>query len=443
MGLQQRIGFQQGRREKPTRLPIDFARKSKRSDSELWPEMFDWVKSTGMDTSDIQVKVTATEDLAKGELGLVTNAPLLAGDILAWAPTSLLLNKGKAVDLWGSLVEDLSDRLALILLLVRERFLQGDASKWHVYMQRLPEFDGDVSGPSFLWSEEEISLLQGSDGHGAALAMYNTIVDEYEWLAANLFEKHPDVFPSETFDFKNYLWGAANVASRAYGDDPSGTNLCIAPLVDFLNHKAGALQLTRFGNGIVAYAHKNYDAGEQVWVSYGGKSNAELLSQYGFVDPDNSQEAVYIRIGTHLPVDSNAKLELISQLLDEQDPASAIFRISRKPREWEPKLMPVLRILSAKEDELPKKAEEMIPRQDPNLEVSAYQLLQQGLKVRENEYPASLEEDKKQLEKLEKEPPVNAIGDRLTLALRLRISEQELLELVSAYASEQVLRAKA
>ena len=106
--------------------------------------------------------------------------------------------------------------------------------------------------------------------------MYNTIVDEYEWLNENLFLKHPDTFPAETFSFKNYLWAAANVASRAYGDDPSGTHLCIAPLVDFLNHKAGALQLTRFGNGIVAYAHKNYEAGEQVWVSYGGKSNAEI-----------------------------------------------------------------------------------------------------------------------------------------------------------------------
>ena len=27
--------------------------------------------------------------------------------------------------------------------------------------------------------------------------------------------------------------------------------------------RQGALQLTRFGNGIVAYAHKRYDEGEQ------------------------------------------------------------------------------------------------------------------------------------------------------------------------------------
>ena len=194
-----------------------------------------------------------------------------------------------------------------------------------------------------------------------------------------------------------------------------------------------------FGNGIVAYAHKNYRAGEQVWVSYGGKSNAELLSQYGFVDPDNGQEAVYLRLGEHLLVNS-AQLEVIGKLLEDPDPASAIFRVSRKPREWEPKLMPVLRVLA--KDEIPKDAEDMIPRQEPELEASAYEVLQEALKIRGSEYPFSLEEDKQQLEKLEKEPPADAIGDRLTLALKLRISEQELLELVSAYANEQALRAR-
>ena len=410
---------------------------SRRSDAELWPEMFDWVKSTGMDTSDIQVKVAATEDLAKGELGLITTAPLVAGDILAWAPTSLLLSKGKAVDLWGSLVEDLSDRLALILLLIQERFVHGSASKWQVYMQTLPRFDGDVSGPSFLWAEEELECLQGSDAYHAAFQMYNTIIDEYESLNRTLFSKNPDTFPPTTFTFENYLWGAANVASRAYGDDADGTHLCIAPLVDFLNHKAGALQLTRFGNGIVAYAHKHYEAGEQVWVSYGGKSNAQLLSQYGFVDPDNGQEAVYIRISDHLPA-STSQLQLIGQLLNDE-PQIAIFRLSRRPREWEPTLMPVLRILALDDQDLPKNAEDMIQRQQPELEASAYKVLQQAITRRKSEFPASLEEDKRTLEGLSKEAFSQKI-ERESLALRLRISEIELLELVEAYAMDQELR---
>ena len=193
------------------------------------------------------------------------------------------------VDIWGSKIEDLSDRLALILLLIQERFVHGADSKWHVYMRSLPRFDGDVSGPSFLWSEEEIEELQGSDGYGAALAMYNTVVDEYEFLNATLFKDHETDFPQDTFSFDHFLWGAANVASRAYGDDADGTNLCIAPLVDFLNHKAGALQLTRFGNGIVAYAHKHYEAGQSFfdcWKRVRAKLNTTMEACVGQTSAD-------------------------------------------------------------------------------------------------------------------------------------------------------------
>ncbi|CAE7270952.1 unnamed protein product [Symbiodinium necroappetens] len=209
--------------------------------------------------SDFQVRVEPTEDLAKGELGIVATSKLVPGDILAWAPTSLLLSKPKAVELWGDVVEALSDQVALILLLIQERYVHGKDSKWYVYMRSLPQFDGDVSGPSFLWTEDELEWLQGSDGYGAAAAMYNTIVDEYVTLNESLFQEHSEKFPSSALGLQKHL------ADRDQGVE---------------NHRAGALQLTRFGNGIVAYAHKHYDVGEQVWVSYGGKSNAELLSQH-------------------------------------------------------------------------------------------------------------------------------------------------------------------
>eukprot|EP00930_Biecheleria_cincta_P003266 TRINITY_DN10418_c0_g2_i4.p1 TRINITY_DN10418_c0_g2~~TRINITY_DN10418_c0_g2_i4.p1 ORF type:complete len:407 (-),score=55.20 TRINITY_DN10418_c0_g2_i4:266-1486(-) len=328
--------------------------KSDRLAPSLWPEIFAWVKGSGMDTSDIQVEVAPVEDLARGELGLLAKARLEPGDILAWADTSLLLNKDKAVDIWGSLVDGLSDRVAIALLLIHERFVKAESSTWLTYIQSLPGFDGDVSGPSFLWSEEELELLEGSDCAAASVRMYNTIVEEYEYLNETLLSQQPKLFPSEVFTFENLLWASAQVASRAYGDDTEGAHLCIAPLVDFLNHKAGALQLTRFSNGIVAYAHKHYEPGEQVWVSYGGKSNAELLSQYGFVDVDNAQEAVYLRMGSHLQLtgpQKERKLELIADLLGEGvDASAAIFKLTRRPRDWQAYLLPAVRQLAGKRE---------------------------------------------------------------------------------------------
>ncbi|CAE8709405.1 unnamed protein product [Polarella glacialis] len=321
----------------------------------LWPAMFEWVTGTGMDTSDIAVEV-APVDLAPGELGLIAKVPLEPGDVLVWAPTSLLLSKPQAVAVWGDLVGELSERIALALLLIHERFVRAEESTWSTYVRSLPRFDGDVSGPSFLWSDEELEELQGSDGYGAAVQMYNTILDDFVSLNATLFAGHPDQFGPSVFTLENFCWASAVVASRAYGDDNEGTFLCIAPLVDFLNHRAGALQLTRFGNGIVAYAHKHYEVGDQVWVSYGGKSNAELLSQYGFVDVDNAEEAVYLRVGEHLVLDepfAEKKLQLLGELLGEgSDPRFGIFKLTRRPRDWEAQLLPALRTLALSLEEL-------------------------------------------------------------------------------------------
>mmetsp|Transcript_45561 Transcript_45561/g.90304 ORF Transcript_45561/g.90304 Transcript_45561/m.90304 type:complete len:505 (-) Transcript_45561:36-1550(-) len=414
------------------------AEEGRRSGAGLWPELFSWVKGTGMDTSDIAIEV-APVDLAPGELGLLAKAPLEPGDILAWAPTSLLLTKAKAIDVWGQAVESLQDRMAIQLLLVHERFVRKSESLWSTYMKTLPRFDGDVSGPSFLWDPEEWECLEGSDGYGASVQMHQYLRDEYEELSSSLFADDPTAFPPEVFTWPNYLWAAGCAASRAYGDDFDGTNLAIAPLVDFLNHRSGALQLTRFSNGIVAYAHKHFEVGEQVWVSYGGKSNAQLLTQYGFVDDNNLEEAIYLRIGDHLEIDAphkEAKLALLEELL-ERPPEAAILKVALRPRDWDAELVPVARILALGPDDVPPStARDLLAAQPPRLEAAAWQLLGNSLIRRREEYPASLGEDRRQL-------TTRGLSERRALALKLRISEQELIELALGQVTDRHEAAKA
>jgi len=407
------------------------AEEGRRSD---WPELFSWVKGTGMDTSDIAIEV-APVDLAPGELGLLAQTPLEPGDILVWAPTSLLLTKAKAIDVWGEAVEALPDRMAIILLLVHERFVRKDESMWSTYIKTLPGFDGDVSGPSFLWDPEEWEWLEGSDGYAASVQMHQLLRNEFEELRSSLFADDPTAFRAEAFTWPNYRWAAACASSRAYGDDAEGANLAIAPLVDFLNHRSGALQLTRFSNGIVAYAHKHFEVGEQVWVSYGGKSNAQLLTQYGFVDDDLGEEAIYLRLGDHLDIEAphqEAKLALLEELL-ERPPEVAIIKVALRTRDWEAELLPVVRILALGPDDVPlPDARDYSATQPARLEAAAWQLLGDGLKRRREEYPASLEKDRQQLAS-------GGFSERQALALRLRISEQELIELAISRASAQTL----
>eukprot|EP00401_Gymnodinium_catenatum_P014258 CAMPEP_0117516708 /NCGR_PEP_ID=MMETSP0784-20121206/31233_1 /TAXON_ID=39447 /ORGANISM="" /LENGTH=507 /DNA_ID=CAMNT_0005312561 /DNA_START=97 /DNA_END=1622 /DNA_ORIENTATION=- len=405
-----------------------------RSPEELWPLLFEWVNGTGMDMSDIAIEV-APVDLAPGELGLIAKEKLLPGDILAWAPMDLLLTKKKAVDLWGELVEALPDRTAVALLLVHERFVRGAASKWNDYIDMLPRFDGDVAGPSFLWEPEEWDWLGGSDSYGASVAMRSAFEEEFADLSATLFAEHPADFPTGAFTEKHYLWAAAVVSSRAYGDDEDGTNLAIPPLVDFLNHKPGALQLTRQGCGIVAYAHQGYDPGEQVFVFYGPKSNAQLVSQYGFVDMENSYDAVFLRVGQHLELGEphlKEKHALLAELLERmgQGPDLGIFKLSCRPRDWDKFLLPAVRVLALeREDQVPTTIDELVPGQLPRLEAAAWECLLQALDRRSSDYPASLEADRAELA-LENLPERHAMG------LRLRVAEQELIALARTHAVE-------
>lgn len=390
-----------------------------------------------MDTSDILIEM-APVNLGHGELGLIAKEDMEAGDILVWAPKSMLLNVEKAVDLWGEVVAELPNRLALSLLLIEERFVQGKKSNWTTYIDTLPGFDGDVSGPSFLWQPDEWKWLEGSDCYDASIQMRESFLNEYDQLNGTLFAENPQLFPRDAFSLNNFLWAVAVVASRAYGDDEQGTNLAIAPLVDFLNHRAGSLQLTRFGNGIVAYAHKKYFKGEQVWVNYGGKPNAQMLSQYGFVDDGAGYEAVYLRMGDHLPAlaepHSAAKLRLFEEMLGEDvDANTAIFKLTVRSRDWDGILVPALRILTlASDDPAPVTYKELLPRQRPRHEAAAWGLLVDAIDARAAEYPMSLAEARQQL--AEGGP---TLPERQSLGLRLRISEQELLELTRTEAANR------
>jgi hypothetical protein len=360
-----------------------------------------------------------------------------AGDILAWTPASLLLNKDKSTALFSGLgvdIGEVKDRLCLALFLLHERLVLGAKSTWAPYWDTLPKWNGDVAGPSFLWSDEEMAYMEGSDGYPASLQMKEAIENEYESLKP-LFEKHPEIFTPEVYSYENFVWASAVIASRAYGDDAEGSYLSIAPLVDFLNHGSGALQLTRFGNGIVAYAHKRYDEGEQVYVSYGGKNNAQLITQYGFVMDVNKEESVYLRMEEHLFIQEphlEAKRRLISELLgeDDRDPSTAIFKVALRQKEWLSQLTPALRVLALSEDDVvPETVKDLRAVQPPKLEAAAWDLLVKAMGLRLEEYPFSLLDHRKFLEE-------DGVSERKALGLRLLISEQELIQLSLGIAME-------
>lgn len=71
----------------------------------------------------------------------------------------------------------------------------------------------------------------------------------------------------------------------------------MVPLADMLNHKPGAGLggLSDDKNFFMINATQDYATGEQVFDSYGYKSNYDLLSTYGFVLEDNAYDFMTVQ----------------------------------------------------------------------------------------------------------------------------------------------------
>jgi len=117
------------------------------------------------------------------------------------------------------------------------------------------------------------------------IARKQRILRFYENVVKSLIQRHPGKFPAELFSLNEVAWAYAIVMSRAYqlGND----QLVMVPMLDMFNHDNVA---TRFGvNSEIGEFHIVHVAQEpvadrkEIFVSFGNKTSAELLSTYGFL----------------------------------------------------------------------------------------------------------------------------------------------------------------
>lgn len=93
----------------------------------------------------------------------------------------------------------------------------------------------------------------------------------------------------------DWLLARAIVTSRAFA---CGAGEALVPLGDLVNHAGapGTEWTCSAREGWVLRATRELDAGEELRVSYGQKSNARLLFAYGFTLPDNRREDIEISL---------------------------------------------------------------------------------------------------------------------------------------------------
>jgi hypothetical protein len=132
--------------------------------------------------------------------GLLARRDINDGDNLLKIPLKLCFTKASARRALGKdvLPRDINEYLAIACQLIHERYVLGDKSFFKPYIDVLPETE-EVN-PTFTWSDEDLSFLNGSPVIAATKSLQMKLRREYDALLGGengLCGKYPDRFPKE------------------------------------------------------------------------------------------------------------------------------------------------------------------------------------------------------------------------------------------------------
>ena len=244
--------------------------------------------------------------------GLLARRSVNDGDELLKIPLDLCLTRKSARRELGkdALQGGINEYLAIACQLIHEKFVRGEDSFYAAYMGVLPEVD-EVN-PTFTWPDEDLAFLEGSPVVAATRSLQMKLRREYDDLIGGpdgLVARFPRRFPAEHYTFENWEWAFTMLFSRAIRlrNLQVGERLAMVPYADLINHSAFSQAFIDaresgdwlFKDGeeeVILYADRGYRQMEQVYISYGQKSNAELLLLYGFALERNPYNSVDVTV---------------------------------------------------------------------------------------------------------------------------------------------------
>ncbi|KAM7272026.1 hypothetical protein ACFE04_031240 [Oxalis oulophora] len=240
-----------------------------------------WLTQSGLPEQKMGI-----DKVEVGERGLVALKNIRKGEKLLFVPPSLVITADSE---WncreaGEVLKKYSvpDWPLIATYLISEANLQK-SSRWNNYISALPRQPYSL----LYWTRAELDrYLEASQIRERAIERITDVVGTYNDLRLRIFSKHPDLFPEEVYNIETFKWSFGILFSRLVRLPSMGEKVALVPWADMLNHSCEVdtfLDYDSSSQGIVFTTDRIYQPGEQVFISYGKKSNGELLLSYGFV----------------------------------------------------------------------------------------------------------------------------------------------------------------
>lgn len=260
--------------------------------------------------------------------GVYVSRPVREGELLFSIPRDkcmVFACRGRSDSLGEFIVEsgldEMSSTVALALRLVYEASL-GSSSRFAAYVAALPAtFDTPLA-----WAPGSLAMLAGPSlrrACGSKRAAARTFCE----LSRAAFERPKLAAALPDFcDWDDWAWAMGAVITRQnsvpieLGETSCRTRLGLVPLWDVCNHALDAPS-TEFrqaddGEGFIELrANADMQTGDQVFMNYGNRSDADLVLHSGFcLGANNPHDALQLTVA--LPHRDADLKRLVARLLD-------------------------------------------------------------------------------------------------------------------------------
>ncbi|KQK77557.1 histone-lysine N-methyltransferase setd3 [Amazona aestiva] len=417
-------------RKKQKGLSVVF--DGKRDD--YFPELMKWATENGASTEGFEIANFEEEGF-----GLKATREIKAEELFLWVPRKLLMTVESAKNSVLDRILQAMGNITLAFHLLCER--ANPNSFWLPYIQTLPsEYDTPL-----YFEEDEVQYLQSTQAIHDVFSQYKNTARQYAYFYRVIQTSKLPLKDSFTYD--DYRWAVSSVMTRQNQiptEDGSRVTLALIPLWDMCNHTNGLIT-TGYNledDRCECVALQDFKAGEQIYIFYGTRSNAEFVIHSGFFFDNNSHDRVKIKLGVSK---SDRLYAMKAEVLARAGiPTSSVFALHSTEPPISAQLLAFLRVFCMSEEELKEHliGERAIDKiftlgnsEFPiswDNEVKLWTFLEARASLLLKTYKTTVEDDRSFLE-------THDLTTHAIMAIKLRSGEKEILEkaVKSAAASRE------
>ncbi|XP_068111092.1 actin-histidine N-methyltransferase [Hyperolius riggenbachi] len=408
---------------------------------DYFSELLEWARDNGASSEGFELVEFPEEGF-----GLKATREIKAEELFLWVPRKLLMTVESAKNsVLGSLysqdrILQAMGNITLAFHLLCER--ANPDSFWLPYIKTLPS----TYDTPLYFQEEEVRYLHATQAILDVYSQYKNTARQYAYFF-KVIQTHPNASKlplKDAFTFDDYRWAVSSVMTRQNQiptEDGSRVTLALIPLWDMCNHTNGLIT-TGYNledDRCECVALQQFQAGEQIYIFYGTRSNAEFVIHNGFFFENNTHDRVKIKLGVSK---SDRLYAMKAEVLARAGiPTSSVFALHVTEPPISAQLLAFLRVFCMTEDEL---KEHLIGEHALNKiftlgntefpvswdnEIKLWTFLEARASLLLKTYRTTIEEDKHLLEG-------GDLSLHASMAIKLRLVEKEILEKAVKSASD-------